>query len=94
MKYTRPPSHSSSGSEEKSAEDGQGEVIEIDFSRPWPRYSMVEELEKRGDFKIPRPLDGEECAAFLKEKCPGKYLYTIFSEFKLVPVCTCSVTSW
>jgi len=68
VKYTRPPSHSSSETVD-SGEAKEGEVIEIDFQPPWPRYSMVEELEKRGKFKIPRPLDSDECAAFLKAKC-------------------------
>lgn len=30
---------------------------------------MCEELEKRGKFKIPRPLSSKECAAFLSKKC-------------------------
>jgi len=66
VKYTRPASH---GAAAADGEQKEGEVIEIDFEPPWPRYSMVEELEKRGGFKIPRPLSGAECAAFLKAKC-------------------------
>ena len=76
VKYTLPPSHTKGVAEEKKdggdAEHGheaKGEVIEIDFSPPWPRYSMCEELEKRGEFKIPRPLSSEKCAEFLKQKC-------------------------
>jgi len=49
--------------------NSDGEQIEIDFTPPWPRYSMLEELEKRGKFAIPRPLSGEQCRAFLVEKC-------------------------
>merc|ERR1719336_199138 len=49
--------------------DGNKKELEVDFTPPWPRYPMVETLEKRGNFKIPRPLDGPECNAFLKETC-------------------------
>ena len=41
----------------------------IDFTPPWPRYSYIEELEKQGGFKIPMPLDSEECHSFLAAKC-------------------------
>merc|ERR1712129_79076 len=64
IKYTLPPSHSSSDDEE-----AKGEEITIDFTPPWPRYPMVEELERRGKFKIPQPLSSDECLKFLKEKC-------------------------
>ena len=43
--------------------------IEINFQPPWPRFSLIEEIEKRGKFTIPRPLDGEECNKFLKDIC-------------------------
>eukprot|EP00488_Nonionellina_sp_1-RS-2012_P003359 TRINITY_DN710_c0_g1_i1.p1 TRINITY_DN710_c0_g1~~TRINITY_DN710_c0_g1_i1.p1 ORF type:complete len:166 (-),score=55.91 TRINITY_DN710_c0_g1_i1:129-626(-) len=33
------------------------------------RYCMLEELEKRGTFKIPRPLTSDECNTFLINKC-------------------------
>ena len=61
VKYTLPPSHSSSDHHEEKGggDDEEGQVIEIDFTAPWPRYPMVEELEKRGNFKIPKPLSSE-----------------------------------
>ena len=31
-----------------------GETLIIDFTPPWPRHSMLEELDKRGKFAIPR----------------------------------------
>eukprot|EP00483_Globobulimina_turgida_P010953 UN10974 len=54
---------------ESHAFDEKEKEIEIDFQPPWPRYSMIEEIEKRGDCKIPRPLSGEKCLEFLKNKC-------------------------
>ena len=45
------------------------EGVVIDFTPPWPRYSYIEELEKQGGFKIPMPLDSEECHSFLAAKC-------------------------
>eukprot|EP01084_Bolivina_argentea_P130890 231068_1 len=53
----------------QTTEEKGDEEIEIDFTPPWPRYSMLEELEKRGKFKIPRPLTSDECSAFLIGKC-------------------------
>lgn len=43
--------------------------MEIDFQPPWPRYSYIEELEKQGGFKVPMPLESDECHAFLEAKC-------------------------
>eukprot|EP01084_Bolivina_argentea_P273818 466542_1 len=43
--------------------------IEIDFSTPWPKFNMIEEIEKRGNFIIPRPFTDNECNVFLREKC-------------------------
>jgi lysyl-tRNA synthetase class 2 len=44
-------------------------TVKVDFKPPWPRYNMVDEIEKRGDLKLPRPLDGDECNAYLKKAC-------------------------
>ncbi len=43
--------------------------IEINFKPPWPGYCMIEELEKRGNFTIPRPLSSNECCKCLSLKC-------------------------
>ncbi|EET00046.1 Lysyl-tRNA synthetase [Giardia duodenalis ATCC 50581] len=43
----------------------KGDTYEIDFSRPWRRVPIIETLEKMLEIKFPRPLDGEECNAFL-----------------------------
>ena len=45
------------------------EGVEIDFTPPWKRYSMIEELENQGGFKLPMPLESQECYDFLKAKC-------------------------
>ena len=47
----------------------EGEAVTIDFTPPWKRYSMIEELENRGGFKIPMPLESQECYDFLVAKC-------------------------
>merc|ERR1719446_1919535 len=36
-----------------------GEPIEIDFTPPWPRYSFVEESEKRAGVKLNRDFESE-----------------------------------
>mmetsp|Transcript_30355 Transcript_30355/g.49415 ORF Transcript_30355/g.49415 Transcript_30355/m.49415 type:complete len:598 (+) Transcript_30355:182-1975(+) len=66
VKYTLAPQHGDGGGDEHKE---QSREIEIDFTPPWPRYSMVEELEKRGAMKIPRPLSGKTCVEFLRAKC-------------------------
>ena len=47
----------------------EGEAVTIDFTPPWKRYSMIEELENRAGFKIPMPLESQECYDFLVAKC-------------------------
>jgi len=47
------------------------ETIQINFERPWKRFEMIPELEKRGKMKIPFPYDSDECKNFLAEKCEG-----------------------
>ena len=42
--------------------------IQIDFTPPFKRFSMIADLERLGSFKIPMPLEGEACNAFLKAK--------------------------
>ena len=44
-------------------------VIEIDFTPPFKRISMLDGLEEAGGFKIPLPLESEECRAFLDKVC-------------------------
>lgn len=41
--------------------------IEIDFTPPWPRYSMVEEIEKRSGVKLPRNFEDEEARQALDD---------------------------
>jgi len=43
--------------------------MEVDFTPPWKRFPMLATVEERGNFKIPRPLESEECNDFLKKKC-------------------------
>ncbi|GMH33872.1 hypothetical protein BSKO_01706 [Bryopsis sp. KO-2023] len=47
--------------------DGKGEPFEIDFTPPWPRLSMVAELEKELGVTIPKDLSTEEARLFLAE---------------------------
>jgi len=54
---------------DRNAETGPGEAITIDFEPPFERLPMVGTIEKRGNFKVPRPLHGEECRQFLIAKC-------------------------
>mgnify|MGYP004199399565 CR=1 FL=1 len=53
----------------RNAETGPGDAITIDFEPPFERLPMIETIEKRGNFTLPRPLDGEECRQFLMAKC-------------------------
>lgn len=47
----------------------EGEPIEIDFQPPWPRYPMVETIEKRLDVKIPTDFEAESTRQFLDDLC-------------------------
>ena len=44
-------------------------AIEIDFTPPWPRYSMVEEIEKQTGEKLPRDFESDSAVAFLDDLC-------------------------
>lgn len=46
--------------------------VEIDFTPPWRRVSMIEELERVLDTKIPEDLYSEEARAFLEKLCASK----------------------
>ena len=41
--------------------------IEIDFTPPWKRLSMMEELEKRMKVTIPKDIESEEARKFFDE---------------------------
>eukprot|EP00007_Cunea_sp_BSH-02190019_P006555 CAMPEP_0174242484 /NCGR_PEP_ID=MMETSP0417-20130205/28093_1 /TAXON_ID=242541 /ORGANISM="Mayorella sp, Strain BSH-02190019" /LENGTH=603 /DNA_ID=CAMNT_0015321887 /DNA_START=93 /DNA_END=1904 /DNA_ORIENTATION=+ len=43
--------------------------VEIDFTPPWNRISLVRGLEERAGFKIPENLESEETRLFLLEQC-------------------------
>ena len=43
--------------------------MEIDFSPPWPRYSMVEEIEKQTGTTLPRDFETPEAVAILDALC-------------------------
>lgn len=45
----------------------EGEAVTLDFTPPFSRLSMVEEIEKQAKVTLPRPLDGEECVLFMKD---------------------------
>eukprot|EP00002_Diphylleia_rotans_P019142 TRINITY_DN3705_c0_g1_i1.p1 TRINITY_DN3705_c0_g1~~TRINITY_DN3705_c0_g1_i1.p1 ORF type:complete len:594 (-),score=143.68 TRINITY_DN3705_c0_g1_i1:217-1998(-) len=51
-------------------EKGAGEQpVTIDFTPPWRRFSMIADLEKMGDFKLPEDLGSEETNKFLQQMC-------------------------
>ena len=50
--------------------EGPGkDPLEIDFTPPWPRYSMVEEIEKQTGATLPRDFETDEAVKFLDELC-------------------------
>lgn len=55
--------------DQKNGEESVGELLEIDFTPPWPRYNMIAEIEKRSKCNIPRPLDSDVCNQFLCDLC-------------------------
>lgn len=46
--------------------------VEIDFTPPWRRVSMIEELEKVLGVEIPKDLYSAEATEFLKKLCKDK----------------------
>ena len=44
-------------------------AVEIDFTPPFKRFSMVADLEKTLDIKIPMPLESDEANAYLRATC-------------------------
>jgi hypothetical protein len=48
------------------------EPVEIDFTPPWRRISMIEELEKVLHVQIPSNLETEEAREFLVKLCKEK----------------------
>jgi lysyl-tRNA synthetase, class II len=55
-----------------NAEGPESDPIDIDFTPPWRRISMVEELEKVLGVSIPKDLYSEESRAFLDKLCVDK----------------------
>ena len=49
--------------------DDFGNKVPVDFSRPWKRISMMEELEKVLNCPIPENLESDEAHAFFDEMC-------------------------
>jgi len=45
----------------------EGKAIELDFTPPWPRYSMIDEIEKAAGKKVPRDFESEETRKFYDE---------------------------
>ena len=43
--------------------------VEIDFTPPFKRFSMVADLEKTLNIKIPMPLESDEANRYLKDTC-------------------------
>merc|ERR1712194_118696 len=51
----------------ETGEDLPVEPVELDFSPGWPRYSMVEEIEKHTGTQIPRCFSDEKCRPVLEK---------------------------
>lgn len=49
--------------------DNPDKVLEIDFSPPWRRMSMLEELEKCLGEKLPEDIESEEANKFYDDQC-------------------------
>ena len=49
--------------------DQEGKTKTVDFSRPWKKVSMIEELEKTLEVSIPKDLESEETKKFLDNLC-------------------------
>lgn len=49
----------------------EGEALELDFTTPWKRFDMIEELEKQTGETFPRgeELGSDETNAFLRRVC-------------------------
>lgn len=54
------------------AEGPEKDPIEIDFTPPWRRISMVDELETVLGVTIPKDLYSEEARSFLEKLCADK----------------------
>lgn len=50
----------------------EADPVEIDFTPPWRRVSMIEELEKVLGVKIPTDLYSDGATEFLKKLCKEK----------------------
>jgi len=47
--------------------DGKDDPVEIDFTPPWPRMSMIKELNKILEVEIPIDLESETTRQFLED---------------------------
>eukprot|EP00923_Selenidium_pygospionis_P004064 GHVN01006450.1.p1 GENE.GHVN01006450.1~~GHVN01006450.1.p1 ORF type:complete len:301 (-),score=62.43 GHVN01006450.1:259-1161(-) len=45
----------------------EGDEVEIDFTPPFDRFSLVGEIEKRAKVTLPRPFDSTECVELMKK---------------------------
>ncbi|KAK7464909.1 lysyl-tRNA synthetase [Stygiomarasmius scandens] len=59
------------GAEHAGKEDEEGNVLEMDFARPWKRYDMMETLEESLGVQFPpgETLHTEEANRFLRDQC-------------------------
>lgn len=48
--------------------------VELDFSPPFRRISMIEELERILEVKFPRPFDSIQCHDFLIQLCKNRHI--------------------
>jgi lysyl-tRNA synthetase class 2 len=63
--------------------DDEEKVVEIDFTPPFKRISMLDGLEEAMGAKIPLPLESEECRTFLEEQCKAHEVCTASVPFAL-----------
>ena len=50
-------------------EERPDKVVKVDFSTPWRRIPMMEELSKCLDEKLPEDLASKEAEVFFDEQC-------------------------
>lgn len=55
--------------------DEEGTTIDIDFSRPWKRLSIMEELAKVLNVEFPKDLESEETNKFFDKLCVEKNVH-------------------
>jgi lysyl-tRNA synthetase class 2 len=66
----------------------EGEELELDFTTPWKRFNMIEELEKQTGEKFPsgEELTSDETNVFLRRVCEKVSFSRVRSQFEWKPI--------